>query len=185
MDPDSDPDADADPVIFVSDLQDVNNKKIFNVFCSLLFEGALNLDADPDPVIFVSDLQDVNNNKIFYVFCSLLFEGAFTHFSKIKVLKKSQNSRNQLFSYYFCLIRIGIQISLTNGSGSRIRIRNTGKYCTWTTKAIQKTEAARLGENRCLTPLSDNRRLNKEKLDLQHLNLFCFARRQQNAFKLV
>jgi hypothetical protein len=42
-------------------------------------------------------------------------------------------------------------------------IRNTGKYyCTWTTKAMQKTEAARLGENRCLTPLSDNRRLNKE-----------------------
>jgi hypothetical protein len=37
---------------------------------------------------------------------------------------------------------------------------------------MQKTEAARLGENRCLTPLSDNRRLNKEKLDLQHLKHF-------------
>jgi hypothetical protein len=51
---------------------------------------------------------------------------------------------------------------------------------------MQKTEAARLGENRCLTPLSDNRRLNKQKLDLQHLKLFCYARRQKNAFsKLV
>jgi hypothetical protein len=26
------------------------------------------------------------------------------HFSKIKVIKKSQNSRNHCFSYYFCLI---------------------------------------------------------------------------------
>jgi hypothetical protein len=83
---------------------------------------------------------------------------------------------------------------LTNGSGSgsrrpknikiliRIQIRNTGKYCTWTMKAMQKTEAARLGENRCLTPLSDNRRLNKQKFHLQHQKFFCFARRQQNAF---
>jgi hypothetical protein len=35
---DSDSDADPDPAIFVSDLQDIN-KKIF--FCFLLFEGTL------------------------------------------------------------------------------------------------------------------------------------------------
>ncbi len=44
------------------------------------------------------------------------------HFSKIKVIKKSQNSRNQCFSYYFCLMVEGSgarsgSISLTNGSG--------------------------------------------------------------------
>jgi hypothetical protein len=39
-------------------------------------------------------------------------------------------------------------------------------------KAIQKTEAARLGENKCLTPLSDNRRLNKQtNLDLQYISI--------------
>ncbi len=58
------------------------------------------------------------------------------HFSKIKVPKKSQNSRNQNFPYYFCLMPEGSgsgSIPLTNGSGSgsrrpkniRIRIRNT------------------------------------------------------------
>jgi hypothetical protein len=57
------------------------------------------------------------------------------NFSKLKSQKESQNSRNQGFSYYFCM---GVEgsIPLTNGSGSerpknmwirwiRIRIRNT------------------------------------------------------------
>ncbi len=63
------------------------------------------------------------------------------HFSKIKSQKESQNSRNQGFSYYFCVIIEGSgsesgSIPLTSGSGSgswrpknmwiRIRIRNTG-----------------------------------------------------------
>ncbi len=52
------------------------------------------------------------------------------YFSKIKVKKKSQNSRNQGFSYYFCL--------MIEGGGSRprrpknmwirIQIRNTGIF---------------------------------------------------------
>jgi hypothetical protein len=59
------------------------------------------------------------------------------------VKKKSQNSRNQGFSYYFCLMIEGCgsgSVPLTNGSGSRrpkhivwirrIRIRNTGGYRT-------------------------------------------------------
>jgi hypothetical protein len=39
MNPDSDPDA--DPAIFVSDLQDINKKINFfsTLFCSLIFEG--------------------------------------------------------------------------------------------------------------------------------------------------
>ncbi len=70
----------------------------------------------------------------------------FHHFSKIKIQKDSQNSRNQGFSYYFCMVIEGSGsgfIPLTSGSGSgswrpkntwirwiririRIRIRNTG-----------------------------------------------------------
>jgi hypothetical protein len=75
------------------------------------------------------------------------------HFSKIKSQNESQNSRNQGFSYYFCMMIEGSEsgsragsgsgsIPLTSGSGSgfgrpknmwirwirlRIRIRNTGQ----------------------------------------------------------
>jgi hypothetical protein len=85
------------------------------------------LDSDPDPAIFVVSLQD-----------ALLFEGTFFKYKKVK--KKPQNSRNQGFSYFFCMMievfRSG-SIPLTNGSVSRsmtpknirirrIRIRNTG-----------------------------------------------------------
>jgi hypothetical protein len=70
-----------------------------------------------------------------------------TSFFKDKKSKKSQNNRNQGFSYYFCLMIEGSgsgsrSISLTNGSGSRrpknlwIRIRNTDK----------------MGERDCLAP---------------------------------
>ncbi len=65
------------------------------------------------------------------------------HFSKIKSQKESQNSRNQGFSYYFCMMIEGSgsgSIPVTSGSGFgsgrpknmwirwiRIRIRNTGR----------------------------------------------------------
>jgi hypothetical protein len=88
-------------------------------------------------------------NSFFQIFCLLLFEGIFTPFFKrYKVQKKSQNSKNQSFSYYFCLMIEGLgagfrsgSIPLTSGSGSRsgrpnniwirwirirIRIQNTG-----------------------------------------------------------
>ncbi len=67
--------------------------------------------------------------------------GTFTSFFKDKrVIQKSQNIRNQCFSYYFCLMIEGTgsgSVSLTNRSGYgrskniwilRIRIRNTAKY---------------------------------------------------------
>ncbi len=46
------------------------------------------------------------------------FKVILHNFSKIKVIKKSQDSRNQCFSYNFCLMieRSG-SVSLTNGSG--------------------------------------------------------------------
>jgi hypothetical protein len=84
---------------------------------------------DPDPAIFVIDLQEANKKEKFLkkVFLLVIYEGTFTvhNFSKIKSQKEVQNSRNQGFSYYFCLM---IEES---GSGSRrpinirIRIHNT------------------------------------------------------------
>jgi hypothetical protein len=68
----------------------------------------------PGPAIFVIDLQDVNKKL---VFCLLLFEGKFTSFFKDKkVIKKSQNSRNPGFPYYFYLMIEG-----SGSSGKRIR----------------------------------------------------------------
>jgi hypothetical protein len=69
------------------------------------------------------------------------------HFSKINSQKESQNSRNQGFYYYFCMMIEGSgseSIPLTNGSGSGfrrpkimwirwIRIRNTASFYTFTT----------------------------------------------------
>jgi hypothetical protein len=69
------------------------------------------MDPDADPAFLVIDLQDVNK----------------------KLIKKSQNRRNQGFSYYFCLMIGSGSTPLTSGSGSGrpknmwSRIRNTAK----------------------------------------------------------
>ncbi len=57
---------------------------------------------DPDPVIFVSDFQDVNKKNFLSFFAyTYLFKVHFTSLFKDKtVIKKSQNSRNQCFSYF-------------------------------------------------------------------------------------
>jgi hypothetical protein len=85
------------------------------------------MDPDPDPAIFVIDLQDASKNKfvnaIFSTYYFLKLD--LHHFSKIKSQKESQNSRNQGFSYYFCMMIEGSgsragsgSIPLTSGSGS-------------------------------------------------------------------
>ncbi len=74
-------------------------------------------DLDADPAFFIIHLQDANK-----VFLQITFFKV--HFSKIKSKKKSQHSRNQGFSYYFCLMIEGYgagSIPLTNGSGSGSR----------------------------------------------------------------
>ncbi len=99
---------------------------------------------DPDPSISDIDLQDASKKLIFNTIFSAnyFYKGTFTSFSKDKKSKKSQNRRNQGFSYYFCMMIEGSgsgSIRLTSGSGSgrlknmwirwvriRIRIRNTG-----------------------------------------------------------
>ncbi len=67
-----------------------------------------NFGTDPDPRIHASD-----KNKKYFIrkfFWLLLYEGTFTLFFKDKNKKKSQNSRNQDFSYHFCLMIEGIRI---------------------------------------------------------------------------
>jgi hypothetical protein len=98
------------------------------------------VDPDPDPAIFLIDLQDASKKLIFNtIFSAYYFLKIHLHnFSKIKSQKKPQNSRNQGFSYYFCMMIEGSgsragsgSIPLTSGSGSgsrrpkniRIRIR--------------------------------------------------------------
>jgi hypothetical protein len=76
---------------------------------------------DPDPAIFVIDLQDASKKLIFNTtFSSYYFlKVHLHHFSKIKSQKESQNSRNQGFSNYFCMMIEGSgSIPLTSGSGS-------------------------------------------------------------------
>ena len=85
---------------------------------------------DPDPAIFVIDLQDASKKLIFKTIFSAYYflKVHLHHISKIKSQKESQNSRNQGFSYYFCMMIEGSgSISLTSGSGS-------GSTCFWTSR---------------------------------------------------
>ncbi len=75
-------------------------------------------DPAPYPVIFVSDLQLQDNKmtkKINFLrfFAYYFLKLHVHHFSKIKVIKMSQNSRNQGFSYSFWLVMEGSR----SGSG--------------------------------------------------------------------
>ncbi len=66
-------------------------------------------DPDSDSAIFVFDLHDANKKKLKKFFCLLLFEDTFTSFFKDKNSKSTvvTKSRNQCFSYYFCLMTEG------------------------------------------------------------------------------
>jgi hypothetical protein len=84
-----------------------------NVSISGSVADPLNFGTDPDPrifllmdtypglAIFVSDLRDVNKYFFSKFFCLLRLKVHLHHFSKIKVIKKSQNRTNQYYSYYF------------------------------------------------------------------------------------
>ncbi len=96
---------------------------------------------DPDPAFFFK--KPTKNYFCLNIFSAYYCLKVHLHnLPKIKSQKESQNSRNQGFSYYFCMMTEGSgsgSIPLTNSSGSgrpknmwirwiriRIRIRNTG-----------------------------------------------------------
>ncbi len=76
------------------------------------------MDPDPDPAIFGIDLQDASKKLIFYTNSSAYYflKLHLHHFSKIKSQKESQNSMNQGFSYYLCMMieESGLQELLLN-----------------------------------------------------------------------
>jgi hypothetical protein len=105
-----------------------------------------------DPAIFVMDLQDASKKLIFYTIFSAYYflRLHLHHFSKIKSQKESQNSRNQGFSYYFCMMIEGSgSIPLASGSGSgswrpknmwiRIRISNTDCTISYWPRKLNKS----------------------------------------------
>jgi hypothetical protein len=110
-------------------------------------------DTYPDPAIFVLDLQDANKKQFFKKFFCLFHLKVHLTFKDKKVIKKSQNRRNQVFSYYFSLmiegsrsrrskniriLRIRIQIYKTEVlyiEGVRTQYTTSsqlwaGRYCT-------------------------------------------------------
>ncbi len=74
------------------------------------------LGTDPDPCIHAS------LSILAYYFLKVYLH----HFSKIKSHKKSQNCRNQRFSYYFCLMIEGSRAGSRDGSGSVPRTDGSG-----------------------------------------------------------
>jgi hypothetical protein len=73
-----------------------------------------------DPDFFDIDLQDASKKIIFNTIFSAYYilKVHLHHFSKIKSQKESQNSRNQGFSYYFCMMIEGSGSGSRGGSGS-------------------------------------------------------------------
>ncbi len=96
--------------------------------------------TDPDPAVFsVADKMPTKNKLFFqsFLLITVLFKGTFTK----KVKKKSQNSINQGFSYFFFVCwwkdpDLGAQ----NIRLLRIRIHNTGEDIRFSTKALAITE---------------------------------------------
>jgi hypothetical protein len=80
-------------------------------------------DPDPaaDPTFFAIDFQDANKKTIIFLLITF-WRYTYIIFQRNKIIKKSQNSRNQGFSYFLCLMIEGSgsgDVSLTNRSGSR------------------------------------------------------------------
>jgi hypothetical protein len=58
-------------------------------------------------IFSVADKIPTKNNLFFKFFAHYILKEHLHHFSQIKSKKKSQNSRNQGFSYFFCLLMEG------------------------------------------------------------------------------
>jgi hypothetical protein len=86
--------------------------------CELYLRG-LRSNAVSDHRHTVLGLHSVYSFSVHY-----FLRNIYIIFQKYKTIKKSQNSRNQGFSYYFCLIIIGAGAGSRRSKNIRIRIRN-------------------------------------------------------------
>jgi hypothetical protein len=95
---------------------------------------------DPDLRIRTTDLRIRNllftsvtckmPQKIFFFnnfFCLLLFDGTLTTSTKMKSHKEVLNSRNQGFSYYFCLMKGSVQLMTDPDPGGPKTLFSTTK----------------------------------------------------------
>jgi hypothetical protein len=101
------------------------------------------LDPDTEPSIFITDLKDANKQLVkkisAYYFLKVLLV-FYIIFLRQKVNKKSQNSRNQVFFYYFCLMIEGSgsgSIPLTDGS-RRPKNMWTGESGLWSATLLHR-----------------------------------------------
>ncbi len=103
--------------------------EVWTTVLRIRIRGSMPLTNGSGSCFFFIDLQDANKKQFFFkkLSCLLLFEGTCTMyiiFQRQKLKKKSQNSRNQGFSYYFCLMIEGSgsrSVPPTYGSGSGSR----------------------------------------------------------------
>ncbi len=84
------------------------------------------MDPAPECALFVSDLQDANKNNFYMFFAYYFLKVHLHHSSQKKVIKMSQNSRNQGFSCFFCLIMGGSESSF--GRPKNFRIQDTASW---------------------------------------------------------
>ncbi len=79
-------------------------------------------DSDQEPAIYDIDFQDANKKiliKKAFLLVTYFLKVHLHHFSRMKSRKKSQTSRYQGFSYYFCLMIEGYRSKpMINGFGS-------------------------------------------------------------------
>ncbi len=112
---------------------------------------------DPDPAIssLTLNLKMPRNTNLKKISAYYFLKVRLHHFSKIKSQKKSQNSRNKSFAYYFCMMIEGSgsgsgSIPLINGSGSGsersknmwirwILIRNTAIWSSFLRNSRQES----------------------------------------------
>ncbi len=140
------------------------------------------MDPDPDHGSgscyfhqWPSRCQQKNNFlKLFFNFDTIFSAYYFLkvhlhHFSKIKSQKESQNSRNQGFSYYFCMMIEGSGSGSRAGSGSILLTSRSGSGRPKNMWSGSGTLAPRFEPWTCLTCLTAGERV---------LHLDCVSRRR-------
>ncbi len=93
--------------------------RIHDILVWIRIRGSMPLTNGSGSCYFLHWPSRCQKKLIFSAYRYYFLKVHLHHFSKIKSQRELQNSRNQGFSYYFCMIIEGPgSITLTNGSGS-------------------------------------------------------------------